>query len=130
MLDTLAAEALPAEAARKGEVLKAGLQDLARRHACIAEVRGRGLAIGVQIRGAATPLQDDAAATAALMFHAHRRGIVAYCVGPSSNVLELTPALTITDHEIGQALSLLEEVILNLEAGQIDEMASAAFAGW
>lgn len=130
VLDTLASESLPVEAARKGAILKAGLLDLARRHACIAEVRGRGLAIGVEIRGAGTPLQDATAATAGLMFHAHARGLVAYCVGPSSNVLELTPALTITDHEIGQALSLLEEVILNLEAGQIDEMASAAFAGW
>lgn len=130
VLDTLAAQSLPAEAARKGAILKAGLLDLARRHACIAEVRGRGLAIGVEIRGAGTPLQDAAAATAGLMFHAHARGLVVYCVGPSSNVLELTPALTITDHDIGQALSLLEEVILNLEAGQIDEMASAAFAGW
>lgn len=130
VLDALFAETLPAEAARKGQILIAGLQDLARRHPSIAAVRGRGLAIGVEIRGAETPLQDDAAATAGLMFHAYARGLVVYCVGPSSNVLELTPPLTIADHEIGQALSLLDEVILDLEAGKIDKLPCGVFAGW
>ncbi len=64
------------------------------------------------------------------MFRAHERGLVVYCVGPSSNVLELTPPLTITDHDIGHALSLLDDVILDLEAGQIDDTASAEFTGW
>jgi len=130
VLDTLAAESLPAEAARKGEVLMAGLQDLALRHPCIRAIRGRGLAIGVEISGAETPLPSDATATAGLMFRAHERGLVVYCVGPSSNVLELTPPLTITDNVIGQALSLLDELFTELEMGQIDATASASFAGW
>jgi 4-aminobutyrate aminotransferase len=130
VLDTLAAESLPAEAARKGENLMAGLKDLALRHPCIRAIRGRGLAIGVEISGAETPLVSDAAATAGLMFRAHERGLVVYCVGPSSNVLELTPPLTITDHDIERALFLLDEAILDLEAGRIDETASAEFTGW
>ena len=130
VLDTLVAQSLPAEAARKGRILMAGLQDLARRHPCIAAVRGRGLAIGVEIRGAETPLKGDAAAAAGLMFHAYANGLVVYCVGPSSNVLELTPPLTITDTEIEQALLCLEKVLRDLEAGQIDPMAAAEFSGW
>lgn len=130
VLDTIAAEALPAEAARKGEALMAGLGDLARRHACIRAVRGRGLAVGVEIGGGDTPLQGDGAATAGLMFRAHQRGLVVYCVGPSSNVLELTPPLTMTDREIGQALSLLGDVLGDLEAGRIDQSSAAEFAGW
>lgn len=130
VLDTLVAQSLPAEAARKGRILMAGLQDLARRHPCIAAVRGRGLAIGVEIRGAETPLKGDATAAAGLMFHAYAHGLVVYCVGPSSNVLELTPPLTITDSEIEQALLCLEKVLRDLEAGQIDPMAAAEFSGW
>lgn len=130
VLDTLVAQSLPAEAARKGRILMAGLQDLARRHPCIAAVRGRGLAIGVEIRGAETPLKGDATAAAGLMFHAYAHGLVVYCVGPSSNVLELTPPLTITDTEIEQALLCLEKVLRDLEAGQIDPMAAAEFSGW
>ena len=130
VLDTLAVEALPAEAARKGKTLMTGLEDLALRHPCIRAIRGRGLAIGVEISGAETALPNGAAATAALMFHAHELGLVVYCVGPSSDVLELTPPLTITDHEIERALFLLDEVLRDLEAGQIDHTAYAAFAGW
>lgn len=130
VLDTIAAESLPAEAARKGETLLAGLHDLALRHPCVRATRGRGLAIGVEISGEGTPLSSDAAATAALMLRAHERGLVVYCVGPFSNVLELTPPLTIADQDIGQALALLDQAIVDLEAGRIDETASAEFAGW
>ena len=107
-----------------------GLQALARRHSCISAVRGRGLAIGVEISGEGTALSGNAAATAALMMRGYALGVVVYCVGPSSNVLELTPPLTITEHEIEQALSLLHIAMLDLEAGRIDHAASAAFAGW
>jgi 4-aminobutyrate aminotransferase len=130
VLDTLAEESLPAEAARKGEVLIAGLHNLALRHPCIRAIRGRGLAIGVEISGAGTSLPSDAAATAALMLRAYELGLVVYCVGPSSNVLELTPPLTIPDQDIERALALLDEAILDLEAGRIDDMAAARFAGW
>lgn len=130
VLDILAAESLPAEAARKGETLMAGLQNLALRHPCIRAIRGRGLAIGVEISREGTPLPSDGAATAALMFRAHELGLVVYCVGQSSSVLELTPPLTITDHDIERALFLLDEAILDLEAGRIDDTASAKFAGW
>ncbi|MCT8330775.1 aspartate aminotransferase family protein [Albidovulum sediminis] len=130
VLDTLVAENLPAEAARKGQILMAGLRDLAQRHSCIRALRGRGLAVGVEIRGADTPLQGDAAATAGLMLRACERGLVVYCVGPSSSVLELTPPLTIAEHEIGQALSLLDGALQDLAAGRIDSRAAAGFAGW
>ncbi|MDQ2067806.1 aminotransferase class III-fold pyridoxal phosphate-dependent enzyme [Xinfangfangia sp. CPCC 101601] len=130
VLATIDAESLSTEATRKGDLLKAGLLELASRHPSMAEVRGRGLAIGVEIKGAETPLESDATATAGLMFHAHSMGLVAYCVGPNSNVLELTPPLTITEDEIAQALKLLDAALTDLEAGRIDGKASADFAGW
>lgn len=130
VLDTLAAEALPDEAARKGELLMARLKDLARRHSAITALRGRGLAIGVEISKAGTELPNDAAAAAALMYRAHELGLVVYCVGPSSNVLELTPPLTITDAEINRGLDLLDAAFQDLLAGRIDVTVTAKFAGW
>jgi hypothetical protein len=35
-----------------------------------------------------------------------------------------------TDREIGQALSLLGDVLGDLEAGRIDQSSAAEFAGW
>jgi 4-aminobutyrate aminotransferase len=130
VLDTLTAESLPDEATRKGKILLASLQDLARRHDSIAAVRGRGLAIGVEISNFGTKLPSDAAATAALMFRAYELGLVVYCVGPSSNVLELTPPLTITEAEINHGLVLLDAAIQDLLAGRIDINATVKFAGW
>lgn len=130
VLDTLTAESLPDEAARKGKILLASLQDLARRHGSIAAVRGRGLAIGVEISNSGTKLPSDAAATAALMFRAYELGLVVYCVGPSSNVLELTPPLTITEAEINHGLVLLDAAIQDLLAGRIDVNVTVKFAGW
>lgn len=130
VLDTLAAEALPAAAARKGATLIAGIGELSLRHPVIRAVRGRGLAIGVEIRGSEAPAQSDHATAACLMFRAHELGLVFYCVGPSSNVLELTPPLTITDEELARALVLLEQALLDLEAGRIDLVKAVAFSGW
>jgi 4-aminobutyrate aminotransferase len=128
VLDTLVAGDLPDKAARKGDHLMAGLKTLQRRHSCISAVRGRGLAIGVEISGSGPAQASDA--TAALMFRAYELGLVVYCVGPSSNVLELTPPLTITDTDITQALSLLAVAIQDLAAGRIDVTKATEFAGW
>lgn len=130
VLDTLATETLPYEAERKGSILLAGLQGLARRHKSIAAVRGRGLAIGVEISKAGTNLLSDADTAAALMFRAHELGLVVYCVGPSSNVLELTPPLNVTDAEINLGLRLLDAALQDLLAGRIDVAVTAEFAGW
>lgn len=128
VLDALAAEALPEEAARKGELFMAGLHKLQHRHRCISAIRGRGLAIGVEISGWGTASPSEA--TAALMFRAYERGVVVYCVGPSSNILELTPPLTVTDNDIQNGLSLLDMSIEDLETGRLTMTANAGFAGW
>lgn len=130
VLDTLMSEDLPAEAARKGEILMARLLDLARHHTCIAAVRGRGLAIGVEIRAEGTRLESNTAATAALMLGAHQRGLVVYCVGPASNILEMTPPLTISTDEMDHAMSLLAELLSDLEAGRIVATEPNEFLGW
>jgi 4-aminobutyrate aminotransferase len=64
------------------------------------------------------------------MFRAYELGLVVYCVGPSSNVLELTPPLTITEAEINHGLVLLDAAIQDLLAGRIDVNVAVKFGGW
>ena len=97
MPDTFCAEKLADEAARKGTWLMVRLQDLAQRHPILGAVRGPGLAMRVEICCAGTAAVADQTAAACLMLRAHDLGLVFYCVGPSSNVLEFTPPLTICD---------------------------------
>src|SRR3954469_15582783 len=50
VIDTIEEEGLVEAAAAKGNRLRAGLQELARRHPLVHEVRGRGLLQGIELR--------------------------------------------------------------------------------
>jgi acetylornithine/N-succinyldiaminopimelate aminotransferase len=95
VLDVIEREGLVERARRAGERLRTGLARAFRG----AEVRGRGLLIGVALP------RRRARAVAAL---ALQRGVLVNDVAPG--VLRVTPPLVITDEEIDAALSVLEEV--------------------
>ena len=130
VLDVICATNLAAEAARKGAWLQARLRDLSKRHRIIGEVRGRGLAIGVEIVAVQDHRSPDRHTAANLVFRAHEQGLVLYYVGMDSNVLELTPPLTITEIELDQALGLLDQALTDLANGKIAPDTAARFTGW
>lgn len=130
VLEVICTANLAAEAARKGEWLMTRLRDLTRRHPAIGDVRGRGLAIGVEIVKDQTRRTPDRQAAANLVFRAHELGLVLYYVGIESNVLELTPPLTITENEMDQALGLLDQALTDLADGKIAPVFAAGFTGW
>lgn len=120
---------LAAHAAAVGAHFLERLREIQRRIPQIGEVRGRRLAIGVE-------LIADAARTPApqlarqCVFRAWELGAVLYYVGMSSNVLELTPPLTITEAEIGTVCEIIEHALCDAIAGKVDEERLARFAGW
>jgi len=65
----------------------------------VREVRGRGLMIGIELRGKVAPVLK--------MLQA--RGVLALPAGPS--VLRLLPPLVISDEDMWQAVSIIEEVL-------------------
>jgi 4-aminobutyrate aminotransferase len=129
VLDTIAAEGLSGNAAEVGTGLVTALRDLAGRQPLIGDVRGRGLAIGVELvdgpRGDAARML-----TAKVVYRAYELGLVLYYVGVGSNVLELTPPLTLTPAEAQQGVAILEQALADVAAGQVPDEAVAAFAGW
>ena len=108
----------------------ARLRDLTQRHTAIGDVRGRGLAIGVEIVKNQTRRTPDRQAAANLVFCAHELGLVLYYVGMESNVLELTPPLTITQDELEQALDILDHALSDLADGKIGLDIASGFTGW
>ncbi len=86
---------LLADVTRKSALLRARLE----RVPSVVEVRGAGLLLGIELDRAVKDVQDVALA----------RGLVTCAAG--ERVLRLTPPLTITDQEIEQALTILEEVL-------------------
>ena len=113
-LDFMRERRLEEAAARAGARLRAGLDGIAARHACVKEVRGLGLMLGMELvtpaGEPAGPLLDD------LMETLKDLGVLTGKTGPGRNVLTLMPPLVITDAEIDQVLQTLEQVFTGLPA--------------
>jgi 4-aminobutyrate aminotransferase len=125
VLRTLVAEDIPARAKRAGEKLRAGLRGIG--HAAIGDVRGEGLAIGLDLvkPGSTEP---DRRLAQKVVYRAWELGAVVYYVG--GNVLEITPPLIISDIEINQAVEILGAAIVDAAAGKVTDATVAEFAGW
>jgi 4-aminobutyrate aminotransferase len=128
VLDTIAADGLVARAEATGNLLAAELAALASRHPLVGDVRGRSLAMGVElIRPDGTPAKVE---TAKVVYRAFELGLVLYYVGVGSNVLEFTPALTIGEDEIRHGTGILDMALADVAAGRVPDAAIADFAGW
>jgi 4-aminobutyrate aminotransferase len=122
VLETIVDGHLWTGAAEVGERLRTGLTALAERQPLITEVRGRGLAIGVEL--------NTALATALTVFRAYELGVVCYYVGTDSNVIELTPPLVLSNEEADLAVETLDQALSDVAAGRVPEAAVAAYRGW
>jgi 4-aminobutyrate aminotransferase len=130
VLATIETEDLPARAGVAGERLMGGLRRLAASHPLIGDVRGRGLAIGVDLVRDRDSREPATAEAARVVYRAFELGLVVYYVGMHSNVLELTPSLLLSDAEIDQALDVLDRAIGDVEEGRVPDDIAARFAGW
>ena len=121
-LEVLESERLVENAARQGARLLAAFEAMAERYELIADVRGKGLMIGIELAEprslklkAAWRLLE--AANAGLfcqlitipLFKDHR--IVAQVAGHGSHTVKLLPTLVITDDDCAWIESALDEVI-------------------
>ncbi len=129
VLKTLVSEGLIENAATVGAVLADALRALSGTEAGdrIGEVRGRGLAIGLELVDPATGDRDPRLA-AAVVYRAWELGAVVYYVG--GNVLEITPPLVLTDAQAATAADILGAAIADAAAGKVDAEEVAKYAGW
>jgi 4-aminobutyrate aminotransferase len=88
-----------------GEVVRGRLDTLADRHPAIGEVRGLGPMLALELAERA----PDAAK--AVVDAAFDRGLLLLSCGLYGNVIRLLPPLTITDEELDEGLSLLDEAL-------------------
>jgi len=102
--------ALPARATASGERLRQGLSQLAKRFACIGEVRGRGLMLGMEIVNEQNGAPDGALARR-LKRACFHQGVIVETGGRHGAVMRLLPALTISDTDIDTALQRIGEAL-------------------
>ncbi|MGW5667783.1 4-aminobutyrate--2-oxoglutarate transaminase [Micromonospora sp. NPDC003776] len=98
---------LAAAARRIGQVMGDRLRAVAARDPRIAEVRGRGAMLAVEIVQPGTVIPDPAA-TAAISAACHAAGLLTLTCGTYGNVLRFLPPLVISDDELARGLDILE----------------------
>lgn len=132
VLNTIRSENLVVEAARKGRWLRDKLSSIADLHPIIGAVRGRGLVVGLEIvrRDQSSGVAADPVAAAKLIYRAHQLGLVVYKVGQPSNVLELTPPLTISDADLAAGTDILLTALEDLAKRTINLPDDAVYSGW
>jgi 4-aminobutyrate aminotransferase len=128
-LDVIEEESLAEQAAWKGETLRSCLGDIQTASPVVGDVRGRGLMQGVEIVRAdgTTP---DSEMTAKVVLHARELGLVVFYVGTKSNVLEITPPLTISEDAIKKGCARLRMAIEHARTKPIDDALLEQYAGW
>ncbi|MFD0719016.1 diaminobutyrate--2-oxoglutarate transaminase family protein [Streptomyces globosus] len=101
---------LAERAAEIGARMLTALRALAAQQPCVADVRGRGLMIGVELADPATgAAASDLAAT--VRRECLRRGLIVELGGRHSGVVRLLPPLTITDEQAAAVLDRLADAI-------------------
>jgi 4-aminobutyrate aminotransferase/(S)-3-amino-2-methylpropionate transaminase len=112
-IETMVSQDLPAKARRIGEIMLPRLRKLAETHPVIAEVRGRGAMIAVELTKPGT-LDPDPASTAAVAAFCHKAGLVVLTCGTFGNVLRFLPPLVIGEDLLEEGLDILEDAFASL----------------
>jgi 4-aminobutyrate aminotransferase/(S)-3-amino-2-methylpropionate transaminase len=106
-IETMEAEDLAGKARRIEEIMLPRLQKLATSFPVIAEVRGRGAMLAIELCRPGT-LEPDAKSTAAVTKACHQAGLVTLTCGTFGNVIRFLPPLVIGEDLLDEGLSILE----------------------
>ncbi|WP_322803929.1 pyridoxal phosphate-dependent class III aminotransferase [Vibrio alfacsensis] len=109
-----------------GQYLRVGLESIQKRVNCIAEVRGKGLMLGVEIKNPNGELNkfgeplSDGQLTLAIQRAALERGLMVEKGGRDGSVIRFLPPLIISFEQIDFALRVLERAIIAAGGSHID----------
>jgi 4-aminobutyrate aminotransferase / (S)-3-amino-2-methylpropionate transaminase / 5-aminovalerate transaminase len=112
-IETMAAQDLAGKARRIGEIMLPRLRKLAEAHPVIADVRGRGAMVAIELTKPGT-LDPDPGTTAAVASFCHSRGLVVLTCGTFGNVLRFLPPLVIGEDLLEEGLGILEDAFASL----------------
>jgi 4-aminobutyrate aminotransferase-like enzyme len=116
VLDVLADEDLPGNARSTGEYLRSALARLASGSAVLADVRGAGLYVGVDVVAPSTGL-PSAELAAAIVNGMRARRVLISATGPRGDVLKIRPPLPFGREHADRLVTVLSEVLATLLSG-------------
>jgi 4-aminobutyrate aminotransferase / (S)-3-amino-2-methylpropionate transaminase / 5-aminovalerate transaminase len=112
-IETMSSLDLAGRARRIGDIMLPRLRKLASSYPVIADVRGRGAMVAVELTRPGT-LEPDAASTAAVAAFCHAAGLVVLTCGTYGNVLRFLPPLVIGEDLLEEGLSILDDAFASL----------------
>jgi 4-aminobutyrate aminotransferase / (S)-3-amino-2-methylpropionate transaminase / 5-aminovalerate transaminase len=101
-----------------GQRITHRLQALAQQHPCIAEVRGLGAMVAMELCKNGDPHQPDAELTKALAVEAMNRGLIILTCGTYGNVVRILVPLTASDTLIDEGLTMLADALNQLQGNK------------
>ncbi len=116
VLDVIAEEQLQQKAASTGAYLCQQLQQLSRAFPIIADVRGYGLFLGVELMDPANPDLPATAVTSWLIEYLKSQRILLSSEGPDANILKIKPPLVFGQAEADRFLTALAQGLRLLPA--------------
>jgi 4-aminobutyrate aminotransferase len=95
--------------AEVGAYLKAGLEQLMRKHECIGDVRGMGLMLGVEFVKDKASKKEDAEMRDRVEIACFERGLI--LLGCGANAIRWSPPLILTRENVDVALEIFDEAV-------------------
>jgi 4-aminobutyrate aminotransferase/(S)-3-amino-2-methylpropionate transaminase len=101
--------------ARQVETLFRERLDLLRaKYDAVADVRGRGAMLAVELTAGRDDLTPDPKSTAAISAHCHSQGLVTLTAGTFGNVFRFLPPLSSPNHLLTEGLDIIEEAFASV----------------
>jgi 4-aminobutyrate aminotransferase len=129
-IDYIERKRLPESAAKVGAHLLKLLLEIKMRHELIGDVRGRGLIIGVEFVRNRETREPARLETAKVVYRAWQLGLLTVFVGADSNVMEITPPLTITMEDVERGAEIIEQSIRDVEKGVVSDSMVSGYTGF
>ena len=111
VLETIEGEGLVANAAARGDQLRAGLDALVAHDARIGDVRGRGLMLGVELVRDRETREPDGELGDAVIARCADAGLLLLTCGPAHNIVRWLAPLDVSAAEIDEGLGIFERVL-------------------
>jgi len=115
VIDVMREEGLQQNALATGQYFKSALRDLMRRHGIIGDVRGVGLALGVELVRDRATLEPARTETKRVLDLMRDNGVLIGSDGKHGNVLKLRPPLVFRREHADRVVAVLDRVLAQVE---------------
>jgi 4-aminobutyrate aminotransferase/(S)-3-amino-2-methylpropionate transaminase len=93
------------------------LEALRSKYDVVADIRGRGAMLAIELTAGAGDLTPNPTATAAINKHCHSQGLVTLTAGTFGNVFRFLPPLSSPDHLLSEGLDIIDEAFAAVLGG-------------